>query len=93
MRMFSSKMVQFDFHLIGYTDFKIAGVFCFDMAAAAGITLDQLYQWNPALNGDCSGLWVGYAYCIGVSSSQAARRAHGGFYFDARPTRHVSYTV
>jgi len=43
------------------------GVYCYDMAAEAGITLDQLYQWNPALNGDCSGLWAGYAYCTGVS--------------------------
>ncbi|GFF42111.1 autolysin [Aspergillus udagawae] len=43
------------------------GVYCYDMAVSAGITLDQLYQWNPALNGDCSGLWAGYAYCIGVS--------------------------
>ncbi|OAL51442.1 hypothetical protein IQ07DRAFT_566073 [Pyrenochaeta sp. DS3sAY3a] len=43
------------------------GVYCYDMAAAAGITLDRLYQLNPALNGDCSGLWPGYAYCIGVA--------------------------
>lgn len=44
------------------------GVFCADMAQAAGISLNQLYAWNPALGNDCSGLWVGYAYCIGVSS-------------------------
>ncbi|KAH9478590.1 LysM domain-containing protein [Psilocybe cubensis] len=50
------------------------GIFCFDMANNAGITLDQLYAWNPALNGDCSGLWEGYAYCIGVSSTSAAHR-------------------
>lgn len=43
------------------------GVYCADMATAAGITLTQLYTWNPALNGDCSGLWKGYAYCVGVS--------------------------
>lgn len=42
-------------------------VFCYDMAAAAGITLDDLYRWNPALNGDCSGLWPGYSYCVGAS--------------------------
>jgi hypothetical protein len=41
------------------------GIFCYDMAAAAGISLDELYELNPALNGDCSGLWPGYAYCIG----------------------------
>lgn len=44
------------------------GVYCYDMAAAAGISLDDLYKWNPGLKGDCSGLWTGYAYCIGVSS-------------------------
>jgi hypothetical protein len=43
------------------------GVYCYDMAAAAGITLDRLYALNPALNGDCGGLWPGYAYCIGTS--------------------------
>jgi hypothetical protein len=42
------------------------GIFCYDMAAAAGISLDELYALNPALNGDCSGLWPGYAYCIGT---------------------------
>lgn len=44
-----------------------SGVYCYDMAATAGIMLEQLYTWNPALNGDCSGLWAGYAYCVGVS--------------------------
>jgi hypothetical protein len=43
------------------------GVYCFDMAKAAGIALDRLYALNPALNGDCSGLWPKYAYCIGTS--------------------------
>ncbi|KAK9646497.1 hypothetical protein HCH54_005237 [Aspergillus fumigatus] len=43
------------------------GMYCYDMAAKAGITLDLLYELNPALNGDCSGLWAGYAYCVGVS--------------------------
>lgn len=43
------------------------GVYCYDMAQAAGISLDTLYALNPALKGDCSGLWSGYAYCIGTS--------------------------
>jgi len=41
-------------------------VFCYDMAQAAGIALEQLYAWNPALKTDCSGLFIGYAYCVGV---------------------------
>ncbi|KAH8692484.1 hypothetical protein GQ44DRAFT_719839 [Phaeosphaeriaceae sp. PMI808] len=43
------------------------GIYCYDMAAAAGITLDRLYALNSALKGDCTGLWPGYAYCIGTS--------------------------
>lgn len=30
-------------------------------------TLDQFTSWNPAVSSDCSGLWVGYYYCIGTS--------------------------
>jgi hypothetical protein len=43
-------------------------VFCYDMATAAGIALEQLYKWNPALKSDCSGMWPGYAYCVGISA-------------------------
>lgn len=28
------------------------------------ITKDQFFQWNPALNSQCNGLWVGYYYCV-----------------------------
>jgi hypothetical protein len=44
-----------------------ANVYCYDMAAAASISLDRLYQLNPALNGDCTGLWPDYAYCVGTA--------------------------
>ncbi|EAW24579.1 uncharacterized protein NFIA_041570 [Aspergillus fischeri NRRL 181] len=33
-----------------------------------GITLAELYEWNPVLNKDCENFWLGEAYCIGVSS-------------------------
>jgi hypothetical protein len=42
--------------------------YCYDMAVANGISLDQLYGWNSALGGDCSGMYPGYAYCVGVST-------------------------
>lgn len=29
-------------------------------------TLAQFYSWNPALNGDCSGLQAGYYVCVGI---------------------------
>lgn len=44
------------------------GKYCADMATAAGLSLQQLYTLNPALKGDCSGLFVGYAYCVGLAS-------------------------
>lgn len=50
----------------------MAGVYCQDIATENGITLGELYEWNPALNGDCSGLWLNYAYCVGVASSTLA---------------------
>ncbi|KAM5494830.1 hypothetical protein MaudMau93_000128 [Microsporum audouinii] len=30
------------------------------------IMLAQLIEWNPALEKDCTGLWAGYYYCIGI---------------------------
>ena len=44
---------------------QVDGQFCGDMANKAGITLDQLYALNPPLKSDCSGLFQGYAYCVG----------------------------
>lgn len=43
------------------------GKYCADMAAAAGISVQRLYTLNPALKSDCSGLFVGYAYCVGLA--------------------------
>lgn len=34
-------------------------------------TKDQFLDWNPALNGDCQGLWKGYYYCVGVNNGDA----------------------
>lgn len=45
------------------------GVYCQDIATQNGITLEEFYEWNPALGGDCSGLWLNYAYCVGITSS------------------------
>jgi hypothetical protein len=42
---------------------------CADIASAEGISLSDLYSWNPALNGDCSGLWPDYSICVGRSGS------------------------
>ncbi|KAL1860491.1 hypothetical protein VTK73DRAFT_7292 [Phialemonium thermophilum] len=31
-------------------------------------TLADFIKWNPAVQSDCSGLWIGYYYCVGVKS-------------------------
>ncbi|RDW93890.1 LysM peptidoglycan-binding domain-containing protein [Aspergillus mulundensis] len=40
------------------------GIYCVDIAAKYGNSLNTLYELHPALNGDCSGFWPDYAYCI-----------------------------
>ncbi|KAH7014605.1 uncharacterized protein B0I36DRAFT_369543 [Microdochium trichocladiopsis] len=32
-------------------------------------TLQQFYSWNPAVGSSCSGLWLDYYVCIGVSGT------------------------
>ncbi|KAL4872892.1 hypothetical protein BDV12DRAFT_209617 [Aspergillus spectabilis] len=46
-----------------------AGDGCYDIVAAEKSPLPDLYAWNSALGGDCSGLWVGYNICVGSASS------------------------
>ncbi|KAK7915205.1 hypothetical protein PG985_012908, partial [Apiospora marii] len=41
---------------------------CEKIESQFGITLKELYQWNPAIGSDCTNLWLGYAICVGVSS-------------------------
>ncbi|EGE01204.1 LysM domain-containing protein [Trichophyton equinum CBS 127.97] len=36
------------------------------------ITLDQFIGWNPAVEKDCSGLWSGYHYCVGIPGIPSA---------------------
>ncbi|KAH6838559.1 hypothetical protein B0I37DRAFT_409109 [Chaetomium sp. MPI-CAGE-AT-0009] len=44
-----------------------ADLYCYDLAAAAGISLDDFYAWNAGVGTDCAGLWADTWYCIGVS--------------------------
>ncbi|KAF7159652.1 hypothetical protein CNMCM5623_005032 [Aspergillus felis] len=49
------------------------GNYCYQIMTTYGnFTLDQFYQWNPAVKGDCSGLQAGYYVCIGVAGSTTA---------------------
>lgn len=44
----------------------VSGDSCYDIAAAAGVSLNTFYAWNPAVGRDCGSLWVGYNVCIAV---------------------------
>ncbi|RDW92669.1 hypothetical protein BP5796_02063 [Coleophoma crateriformis] len=42
---------------------------CTSIETAYGITFATFYAWNPAIGSDCTNLWLGEAYCVGVSGS------------------------
>ncbi|KAI4598969.1 hypothetical protein KJ359_002384 [Pestalotiopsis sp. 9143b] len=44
---------------------------CVDVADTYGISVDDFYFLNPQLNGTCSALWVGNAYCVEAVGSIA----------------------
>ncbi|KAL6867810.1 carbohydrate-binding module family 50 protein [Trichoderma novae-zelandiae] len=46
------------FHLV------VSGDSCYDIANAAGISLDSFYGWNPGVGTGCTTLWPGYYVCI-----------------------------
>lgn len=49
------------FHLV------VSGDTCSDISTDAGITLDEFYEWNPAVGDTCGSLWLGYYVCIGTT--------------------------
>ncbi|KAJ5195956.1 hypothetical protein N7449_006435 [Penicillium cf. viridicatum] len=50
----------------------VSGDSCYSIAQAYGITLDEFYEWNPDVGDDCSGLWLGYGVCVGISSTASS---------------------
>ncbi|KAF4505514.1 hypothetical protein G6O67_007456 [Ophiocordyceps sinensis] len=44
-----------------------SGESCWSIAQKNGIDLNDFFTWNPIVGRDCSGLWAGYHFCIGVS--------------------------
>ncbi|CBF76963.1 predicted protein [Aspergillus nidulans FGSC A4] len=46
---------------------RCAGIYCADMATNYGVALETMYELNPVSNGDCSGFWPEYTYCIEAS--------------------------
>ncbi|KAF1936676.1 hypothetical protein EJ02DRAFT_479394 [Clathrospora elynae] len=52
-----------EWHVVGDSDT------CWSITQEHGITLDQFYKWNPAIQNDCgTNFWPTYAYCVGVSA-------------------------
>lgn len=39
------------------------------LATYTYITQEQFFEWNPALDGNCDGLWLGYYYCVASFNS------------------------
>jgi hypothetical protein len=42
----------------------VSGDTCNQICLVYGITFDQLQDFNPYLNNDCTNLWLGYSVCI-----------------------------
>ncbi|KLO83407.1 uncharacterized protein FFB20_06853 [Fusarium fujikuroi] len=36
------------------------------IAEHKSFNFDSFFKWNPAIDKDCSGIWAGYWYCVGV---------------------------
>ncbi|KAK3897303.1 LysM domain-containing protein [Staphylotrichum tortipilum] len=45
------------------------GQTCSDVLAKNGITLAQLFAWNPSVKADCSGLWVRVYVCVSAAGN------------------------
>ncbi|KAJ5263471.1 hypothetical protein N7478_011076 [Penicillium angulare] len=50
----------------------VSGESCYSIAQTYRITLDEFYTWNPDIGDDCSGLWLGYGVCVGISSTTSS---------------------
>ncbi|KAM5349378.1 hypothetical protein ACJ41O_005883 [Fusarium nematophilum] len=36
-------------------------------------SFDTFFKWNPAVGKDCSGIWAGYYYCVGVPGTPTGK--------------------
>ncbi|KAG9251629.1 LysM domain-containing protein [Emericellopsis atlantica] len=43
---------------------------CESITKEYGITMEQLMEWNTAVQSDCSGLWAQYYYCVSVEGHE-----------------------
>jgi hypothetical protein len=54
------------FHWIANSNVK-----CADVISYQKITLADFAKWNPSVNSDCSGMWVGVNVCVGVTGGSS----------------------
>lgn len=47
----------------------VSGDSCSSIEVAYDISFATFYAWNPAIGSDCTNLWLGEAYCVGISGS------------------------
>jgi hypothetical protein len=58
--------------MIMLTDMRPQGETCRELLQDSLFSQEQFFSWNPALNGDCNGLWLGYYYCVVAGDSLPA---------------------
>ncbi|KAF9881457.1 LysM domain-containing protein [Colletotrichum karsti] len=46
--------------------FVASGTSCSQVLTTNGISLADLFKWNPSVNSDCSGMWAQVNVCVGV---------------------------
>ncbi|KAK2742841.1 hypothetical protein FQN57_005132, partial [Myotisia sp. PD_48] len=52
----------------------VSGDSCSSIVDTYGtFNLETFVNWNPAVKADCSGLWVGYYYCIGIPGTPTSK--------------------
>lgn len=75
--------------------FVAQGEACGTALRSTGISLVELFAWNPSVNADCTGLWAGVYVCVGVIGSDqtttlppsATTTAPGGGVQTPQPTQ------
>lgn len=48
------------------------GETCRQLVQYRWFSQEQFFSWNPALEGNCDGLWLNYYYCVAVGDSLPA---------------------
>ncbi|KAF6808873.1 LysM domain-containing protein [Colletotrichum plurivorum] len=62
------------------------GDICQTIATSQGISLANLYAWNPSIGSSCGGLWASVYVCTGVANVPSYQ--HHGCYTEALGQRH-----